>query len=281
METAWRQLIRVAEDTLSYEYQMGGVTQVLPHSTGWRQLPALMLAFLDGYDVTMERRDAAPLRIRRGHAVCVPPGLDHCITQTSRSAALSRWSHMNFRVLDSLDVFAILAPPLSVAGATATRLGELNTELAELSRHPEPGLAEAFRRKALALELMARIAEVSTIRPHGLALLQNARGLAPVLGHIQVNLAGDLGRDALARVAGLSPSRFHCVFEKAMGCAPGQYVQEVRVRRAQQWLLGTRLSVKEIGLRVGYDDPFNFSRMFKKACGVSPVKYREQVSRLP
>lgn len=41
-------------------------------------------------------------------------------------------------------------------------------------------------------------------------------------------------------------------------------------------LLGfTPLSVKEIAARLGYADPFHFSRAFKGATGLSPQAYRE------
>jgi len=52
------------------------------------------------------------------------------------------------------------------------------------------------------------------------------------------------------------------------------YLIRVRVGRACQLLDLTDLSVKEIAERVGYSDPYYFSRLFKKATAHSPVAYR-------
>jgi len=38
----------------------------------------------------------------------------------------------------------------------------------------------------------------------------------------------------------------------------------------------TSHSIAEIGRRVGYEDQFHFSRVFKKQIGISPLKYRQQ-----
>ena len=41
-------------------------------------------------------------------------------------------------------------------------------------------------------------------------------------------------------------------------------------------LADSSLTVREIAVRVGYPDPFHFSRSFKNAVGVSPAQFREQ-----
>ena len=40
----------------------------------------------------------------------------------------------------------------------------------------------------------------------------------------------------------------------------------------------TDLPVREIAFQTGYDDPLNFSRMFRKVCGVSPTQFRNSTA---
>ena len=39
---------------------------------------------------------------------------------------------------------------------------------------------------------------------------------------------------------------------------------------------GSSLSIAEIAERVGYEDAYHFSKLFKKAYGVSPSKMRKE-----
>jgi AraC-like DNA-binding protein len=100
-----------------------------------------------------------------------------------------------------------------------------------------------------------------------------------VLRHIELNLATPLDRGELARLACLSESHLHEVFLKAVQMPPVAYVRRTRMRQAQRMLADPRLRVGEAGARVGYPDPFHFSKAFKAQTGVSPKGYRDGLSQ--
>ena len=54
-----------------------------------------------------------------------------------------------------------------------------------------------------------------------------------------------------------------------------KYILEIRIRNAQTLLETTDYSVANIASMIGYDNPMYFSRMFRKAKGMSPAKYRK------
>lgn len=49
-----------------------------------------------------------------------------------------------------------------------------------------------------------------------------------------------------------------------------------RLRKAQQLLINTELSIQEVGAMVGYPDPAHFSGFFRNCLGISPRSYRMQ-----
>lgn len=51
-------------------------------------------------------------------------------------------------------------------------------------------------------------------------------------------------------------------------------LQQRRIRKAQNFLINTELTVREVGCMVGYDEPTHFSNFFRKHTGISPRKYR-------
>ena len=60
----------------------------------------------------------------------------------------------------------------------------------------------------------------------------------------------------------------------ATGKSASHYIESAVMTEASRLLAFTRLSVSEIGYRLGYTDPPYFSRRFRTACGVTPTVYR-------
>jgi AraC-like DNA-binding protein len=83
-----------------------------------------------------------------------------------------------------------------------------------------------------------------------------------------------LSLDDLAALAGQSVSYYCRLFKQRIGQAPMNYFLQLKVRKACELLDGTRLNVKEIAQELGYDDPYYFSRLFKKIQGCAPAVYR-------
>jgi AraC family transcriptional activator of pobA len=53
-------------------------------------------------------------------------------------------------------------------------------------------------------------------------------------------------------------------------------IQQKSVLEAKRLLYFTKLSVKEIGYELGYDNPVYFSKLFKKITSFTPLEFREQ-----
>jgi AraC-like DNA-binding protein len=78
----------------------------------------------------------------------------------------------------------------------------------------------------------------------------------------------------LAAQASFSPSHYFALFKRTIGCSPLDFFIRLRMQRACQLIECHDLPVKDVASRLGYDDPFYFSRMFKATCGVAPSDYR-------
>jgi transcriptional regulator GlxA family with amidase domain len=65
------------------------------------------------------------------------------------------------------------------------------------------------------------------------------------------------------------------MFKRSYGIAPLHFVTQKRMERAKELLRTTSLPFKEISARCGYDDPYYFSRIFKKNEHVSPRRFRD------
>ena len=65
------------------------------------------------------------------------------------------------------------------------------------------------------------------------------------------------------------------MFHEQTGTSPSRYLNDLRMRQAKKLLMDTSLTVREIAARVGYPDPFHFSRNFRNTVGCSPARFRD------
>lgn len=78
----------------------------------------------------------------------------------------------------------------------------------------------------------------------------------------------------LAAHSNYSVSHYSDLFRKKTGCSPMQYFNQLKIQKSCQYLYFTDINIKEICVKIGLDDPYYFSRMFKKLMGSSPAIYR-------
>jgi AraC-like DNA-binding protein len=95
-----------------------------------------------------------------------------------------------------------------------------------------------------------------------------------IAGFLQENHDRPLRVAELASMAGLSASHFASLFLKHTGYPPMDYLIRSRIEQACRLLDQTPLNIKEIAASVGYEDPYYFSRLFKKVTAYSPKNYR-------
>jgi AraC-like DNA-binding protein len=94
------------------------------------------------------------------------------------------------------------------------------------------------------------------------------------IGYMRGKLDKTLTVKELAHACGLSGSHFSHLFHKTTGMPPLEYFIRLKLERACIYLFDSDLKIKEIAYHVGYDDPYYFSRLFKKHMHMSPHQYR-------
>jgi len=98
--------------------------------------------------------------------------------------------------------------------------------------------------------------------------------LDKLVAYVDRNLHRKLSAAAIADLVGLSQNYLARVFRQRAGQTIPGYVIARRVALARLLLRTTDLSVKQIGLRVGYPDPQHFNKLFRSVTGVSPTDFR-------
>lgn len=81
----------------------------------------------------------------------------------------------------------------------------------------------------------------------------------------------------LAELTNYSYHHFRHIFKKILGMPPQQYIIRKRLDYAKRLLATTNLSVTEISYRCQFSSTSQFIQLFRKATGLTPAKYRQQL----
>ena len=87
---------------------------------------------------------------------------------------------------------------------------------------------------------------------------------------------GDLVVDDLVQELAVSRSVFFKKLKTLTGLAPIEFIKEMRIKRAVQFIETGEYSMTQISYMVGINDPRYFSKCFKQKMGMTPTEYRDK-----
>jgi transcriptional regulator GlxA family with amidase domain len=93
---------------------------------------------------------------------------------------------------------------------------------------------------------------------------------------METQLQRELSLEEIAQSMNLSSSRLRHLFKAETGVAPAQYFKVIRLRKAQELITSTYLTMKQVMSSVGVHDTGHFAKDFKRIYGVNPAEYRNR-----
>ena len=100
--------------------------------------------------------------------------------------------------------------------------------------------------------------------------------IARVVNVLDANVSSPIDNEALARMAGMSVSRFISLFTAEVGKAPQRYARDRRVAKASRALVFGDKSIDLVAEEAGFVDRYHFSKIFKAVTGSSPASFRQR-----
>ena len=98
---------------------------------------------------------------------------------------------------------------------------------------------------------------------------------ADIIAYINMNYTKPLKVCDIAKNCFCSQSYINHIFKKINNVSISAYINNLRMKKAQQLLYESDMSVKEISDAAGFSDPAYFSNTFKKYYNTSPTEYRK------
>ena len=105
---------------------------------------------------------------------------------------------------------------------------------------------------------------------------QGERVIIGITRYLQEHLEEEVSLSVLAEEFHLNPQYISQLFKNEIGVGFLAYLTNIRMEKAKKLLLSTSFPIAEIAQKTGYGDHRVFTKVFKKAEGITPSQYRRE-----
>jgi AraC-like DNA-binding protein len=230
-----------------------------------RKIADIQLLLVIDTQLTYQIKGKELHTINHGELLFIEPGSEHVLTSGKEKGAISS-IHCEF-IPDKTWVSADYRLNLNIP--VVTKLLDFN-KMHTLYQHCANtyngySIYKPARVNAIAKDIILYLCE----HWGNEATVEINTRLQDMVFYIQSNLTLPITRNDIAEKFHITPEHVNLLFKKHLGVPPSEVINRERCKRAYQYLQEGK-SVKETAFACGYNDPFYFSRIFKKIFNISP-----------
>lgn len=111
------------------------------------------------------------------------------------------------------------------------------------------------------------------------SMLNYSPVIRKTLNYIHFNLHHPLSLKSIAEVLNVNPNYLSTIFKKELDVTLTEFINQQRIHIAVKLLNTTDLQIQDVAWNVGMNDVNYFTKLFKKAVGVTPSCYKKNIKR--
>lgn len=217
------------------------------------------------------------LYVTKGTISITVDGSTHLLTQGQLAVVFPYLTH-SYQDAPDAEVIILLFDPAQTAFdntllkhkptqcfTQAEALAPILERAVYMIKHHKPKTAMAYVNAAL-----GELLELLTLEP--------AKGAsdvtAQILAYCSEHYTQDITVRSVAEALFLSESYVSKIFSRNLNYSFREYINALRIRKAQSMLESTNLSIGQIMAQCGFRNQSSFNRIFRQSCGLSPREYR-------
>ncbi len=166
---------------------------------------------------------------------------------------------------------------LKFTGEDSIKIKEKILRLTQLQGF-ESGLAFLDILNTMAESKYERLTD--SFNPNLIVRQAKSRRISRVCKHIEEHLNEEITLTEMATLANMSESAFSHFFKKHTRISFKAYLTNMRISKACNLLASTTLTAQEICYECGFNNKSNFIRIFSKYKKMTPIAYRNYISKL-
>jgi len=146
-----------------------------------------------------------------------------------------------------------------------------------LKTYRTPGIIPEFKVKKLFYSIIYEV----LVSNRDVLNSENQWVVEDAVDYIHNNYMYSITLEDLSNRYKLKEDKFSYIFNKYTGIRPINYLIEHRMKIAEKLLATNKYSVNAVSEKVGYSDPYYFSRLFKKHKNISPSELKKRFKNNP
>lgn len=207
---------------------------------------------------------------KAGDLCLLPAGVEQSYYLSDSQQMKKYWCHFS-AAIGERQMSEVITTPVVVSVSDGEKIERLFQQLIFHYESGEP--LGVLQQRALLLALLYEyFSECDEITVRSSVY---SKEFSCVMDYIDAHYDENMKVEDLASLIHLQPNYFIKYFKKNFGDSPMKYVNKLRIEKAKELLKQSTIPVAEIARRVGIEDSYYFSRLFKKYAGVSPKSYRD------
>ncbi len=218
--------------------------------------------------------DNREYKVREKQAFLLPPGMPTYYRAGEKRPWEYVWIHFHgFKAMELLEEAGLTRKkPVFVPTASDDGIGECFLDILRHPREEYACIGNLYKLFQLLIDQSASRQEKAKMQ----GTMSNYVKMA--IDYISQKYSEPVRIQEIASYCGLERSYLSKIFKYATGYTPQEYLIWYRINMAKQLLREQAMPVQHISYAVGYNDPLTFSKVFKKETGVSPSKWRQDVT---
>lgn len=80
----------------------------------------------------------------------------------------------------------------------------------------------------------------------------------------------------MAEAVSMGRTVFYGKIKAIVGMSPSDFLRSLRMQRAEELIVKSKMNFSQIAFSVGFSDPKYFTKCFKKETGMTPSEYRQK-----
>lgn len=225
------------------------------------------------------RIDGEVYNIKAGDILIINPGVYHqalTIEGATFFESFIGFTDVAFKGMPANHFVLEGTPLIHTSGALQQKIFRLAKTIKQENEQLQPGRYFMMRSCLIQILLLLIRAQSKAATPKKGYAFESVSKLyivEQIASYFEEHYAEKISLDQIADNMYLSPFYISKVFKSETGSTPIHYLIDIRLEHAKELLeKGDCNSIQEVAQRVGYDDAYHFSKLFKKKYGLPPSK---------
>lgn len=223
-----------------------------------------LLLFPDGCSITYTDRNNVRVTAGSGDVILTAVGSEYRAVLSDFRTEKSSTIGINFLLFDEKGEELVPAEPIEVFHSAGERAAVLFREMLT-----ENGSGSYLKKRILLMEILSSLAS-------GRAAQEDCGLIFPALTYLNDHPEEAPSAAELAEMCHISEAYFRRRFKAHTGVTPVEFRNDLRLKKAAQYLEYGDISVQELSGMMGYATVSHFIQQFGKKYGCSPLTYRKR-----